>query len=214
MSALPAYCPKCHSIFPFRLIEIAEGSGVSLTNIGTNCPVCGFEGARVSDGIYRTTKNAIELLSGPDSTRIMLEALKALTERLAAGEITKDEALREATELSPKYAELINLFTTLGIPTLALLVAIITMYLQYEGNKSSSEDAKKLLDEITEQTIVLKDVMHENRIKYESGRPSGKEPQRESSSGKNPSNRRAQVNKERRKRLKERRCVFGPARHC
>jgi hypothetical protein len=214
MSALPAYCPKCHSIFPCHAIGIMEGVAVNLTSIGTNCPVCGFGGARVNDGVYRATKNAIEVLSGPDSTRIMMEALKALLERLAGAEITKDTALEEAAELSPKYAALLDAFYKLGFPPITLLIAIIAAYLQYEGNKSSSEDMKHILDAITEQTIVLKDVMHKPRIDGKRSGPSGKEAKGEASSDKNPSSRRTKVNQERRKRLKEHRCAFGQARHC
>jgi len=214
MSALPAYCPRCHSIFPFHGIEIGEGATLSLTDNETNCPVCGFGGARVNDGVYRATKNAIELLSGPDITRIMMEALKALLERLAAGEITNDTALEEAAKLSPKYAALLDAFTRLGIPSIGLLITIITLILQYEGNKSSSEDMKHILEAITGQTIVLEDVMHEPRIDDKRSGPSSKEAKGEPSPDKNPPSRRAKVNHERRKRLKEHRCAFGQARHC
>ncbi len=214
MSALPAYCPRCHSIFPFHGIALSEGATVGLTTISTNCPVCGFGDARVNDGVYRTTKNAIEILSGPDSTRIMMEALKALLEQLAAGEITKDTALEEAAELSPKYAALLDTFTNLGIPSLALLISIIALIIQYEGNKSSSEDMKHILDAINEQTIVLKDVMHEQRIDNKRSGPPDKKTKGELSSDKNQASRRTKVNQERRKRLKEHRCAFGQARHC
>jgi hypothetical protein len=105
----------------------------------------------------------------------MMEALKALLERLAANEITKDTALEEAAELSPKYAALLDAFTKLGFPSLTLLIAIIALILQYEGNKSSSEDMKHILEAVTEQTIVLKDVMHKQRIDDKRSGPPSKE---------------------------------------
>jgi hypothetical protein len=144
----------------------------------------------------------------------MMEALKALLERLAANEITKVTALEAAAELSPKYAALLDAFTKLGLPSIGLLIAILAVYLQYEGNISSSEDMKHILDAVTEQTIVLKDVMHDQRIDDKRSGPPGKEAKGETSSDKDPSSRRAKVNQERRKRLKEHRCAFGQARHC
>jgi hypothetical protein len=54
-----------------------------------------------------------------------------------------------------------------------------------------------------EQTIVLKDVMHEQRIDNKRSGPPDKKTKRELSSDKNPPSRRAKVNQERRKRLKE-----------
>jgi hypothetical protein len=213
MSAIFAYCPRCQSIFPFHGIELGGGT-VSITNYVTTCPVCGFGGARVNDGVYWATKNAIEVLSEPDTTKIMMEALKALLERFASGEITKDTALEDAAELSPKYAILLDTFANLGVPYIGLLIAIIAAFLQYEGIISSSDDMKHILDAITEQTIVLKDVMHEQRIEDKRGGPSGKKAKGETSSDKNPSSRRTKVNQERRKRLKEHRCSFGHAIHC
>jgi hypothetical protein len=72
----------------------------------------------------------------------MMEALNALLKRLAAGEITRDTALEEAAALSPKYAALLDTFTKLGFSSITILIAIIAAYLQYEGNKSSSEAMK------------------------------------------------------------------------
>jgi hypothetical protein len=116
MTTFPAYCPRCRSLFPFKGIHLGAGRSLGLTGNVTNCPVCGFGQARISDGVYKATQDAVELLSGPESTRVMLEALKAVAERLKAGEISQDEAIKEAREISPRYAALIEKITLLGIP--------------------------------------------------------------------------------------------------
>ena len=211
MTSLPAYCPKCKSIFPFSEIGIAEGVSVALSNIGTNCPVCGFKDARVSDGVYKATKDAIEILSGPDSTRAMAEALKLVVERFASGELSREQAVQQASDLSPKYGTLLNGLSSLGIPALMLLIAIIALYLQYEGNKSSSEDAHKILDAITEQSFLIQD-KDKRGVDAERRTPSSKEPERKSTSIKDPSTRRADINKKRRNTLRSRRRDFGGSR--
>ena len=150
MSILPAYCPKCHSIFAFRGVKFNEGATLEINNIGTNCPVCGYTNARVNDGVYRATKDAIGVLSGSNSTKVMMEALKAVAERLAAGKITRDEAIQEADKLSPKYATLIDIFSQLGLPGLTLLATVIAIYISIATMESSSEDTQKIVDAITE----------------------------------------------------------------
>lgn len=212
MSAFPAYCPHCKSIFPFKGIALGEGVSIGLENIVTNCPVCGFGEARVSDGVYRATKDAIEVLAGPDNTRAMAEALKTITERLVGGQITHAEAAEKAAELSQKYAALLESCSKLGLPGIALLVSIIALYLQYEGNKSSSVDAKKLLDAVTEQTVVLKDLVRKYSIDIKRSVPSGKISQEKALTVEGQPDRRAQVNNERRKKLQKRRKDFGGAR--
>ena len=44
----------------------------------------------------------------------MLEALKAVAERLKAGEISKDQAVKEARAISARYATLINIIRPMG----------------------------------------------------------------------------------------------------
>lgn len=212
MTALPAYCPRCHSIFPFHGIALAPGVSIGLESNTTNCPVCGFGAARVADGIYRSTEDAIEVLSGPDSTRAMAEALKLVVERLKAGEISKEQALREAETISPRYAALVDRFSRHGFAALGLFVALLTLYLQYESGRSSSKDAQRLLDAITQQTFVIQRAVEEQRIERERSTLPRKQSRRKTPIVNNKLKRRAQLYKQRRAGLRARRCDFGGAR--
>jgi hypothetical protein len=213
MTDFPAYCPNCKSIFPFRGFRIEEANvKVTFIDSKTTCPICGNLEAKISDGTYQANSTAIQVLSAPESTLAIIEAFRLLAEQAASGQISKTEAIQKANDLSPKYAALIDQFAKLGLPGLALLVAIIALYLQFEGNKSSSEDSKKILDAITGQTLVLKDKHYEPHIDQKGGGPAYKEPKQKLSAGKRPSGRRSDVNKERRKALKSRRDAFGRTR--
>lgn len=147
---------------------------VQISGNTVNCPVCGNPQAQISDGVYRATKDAIEVLSGPDSTRAMVEAFKALAERLKSGEISQPEAVKEAETISPRYAALLDTFIRIGLPSLAVLVAIIGLYLQYHGGKSSSDDAKKMLDAITRQTFVMEGIANKQRVEQKGHIPASK----------------------------------------
>jgi hypothetical protein len=211
MAALPAFCPKCRSIFPFHGIGIGAGATVGISDVGTNCPVCGFQHAKISDGVYRATQDAIHLISGPESTREILEFLKRLAEGVSSGEIDRERAAKQAQALPPKYAALFNAFVTIGMPALALLVQIISVYLQIDSNRSSGEDAKKLLDAVTEQTFTLKQIQKRG-VGPESGAPPNEKAKLKPSGTKDPPGRRADVNKQRRAALKKYREAFGQSR--
>jgi hypothetical protein len=118
MTALPAYCPRCKSIFPFRGIEINPGASIGIQNITTNCPVCGFHDAKVTDAIYAANTTAISILYAPESSIPIIERFREIVAAAAKGQITKDEAINRASDLSPRYASLIDKFAALGLPGL------------------------------------------------------------------------------------------------
>jgi hypothetical protein len=210
MAAIPAYCPRCTAIFPSP-IAVTPGAAAGVSDILTNCPACGFQQAKVSTGVFRATQDAIDLISGPESTREIWEALRRIAERVSSGEIDRVQAVEEARAFSPRYAALLETFVSIGLPALGLLIAMITAYLQYEGNQSSGEDARKILQAITQQTFSLQ---QENGrgVGAAGGAPSIKEADLKSRRPKHPSGRRAEVNKQRREALKRRRQELGKRR--
>lgn len=74
MINIPAVCNQCKNFFPGDAVP--EGS----TNVTFNnktvspCPRCGGTGT-VPDGVYNFFDNAIELVSGPESTVADLQRL-------------------------------------------------------------------------------------------------------------------------------------------
>jgi hypothetical protein len=158
MTAILASCPDCGAVFPVP--NLLEGTAQFIGS-RTRCPNCGSRQARINDGLYKATRGTAELLSGPESTRATIEAFNALMQRLRDGEISNEEALKEAAEIAPKYALLLKEWLPLGLATIGLLVALLQAYLQYEGNKSSSEDSKKIWNAINELTFVMKNKQYE-----------------------------------------------------
>jgi hypothetical protein len=211
MPRIPAQCPRCQAIFPTP-ISISNSSNIELRNNITNCPVCGFSEAKIAEGVFSATRDAIEVISGPDSTRAMVEALKQVAERLKQGKITKEEAVKQAEEISPRYAALVNAFASQGIAALGLLIMMFALYLQWEGNNSTEEFQNKLLDAVTQQTFLMKEVSNKQSVDRESRKPTAKKSKPKPTALKNKSTRRSQVRKERRERLIERRKSFGGAR--
>jgi hypothetical protein len=170
MPRVPAHCPKCGSIFPAP-VEIGEGAFMSFSNVGMTCPVCGNPNAVVSEGLYTTANNAVRMLSGPDFSRQTLKIFQEITKQFTDGSISKDEAQRQARSISPQLESLFNKFSTFGMPALMLLIALISLYLQYEGNNSSSEDSKRLLDAVLSHPYSVQELQDKNRIDQKAQSP-------------------------------------------
>jgi hypothetical protein len=208
----PAQCPDCGAIFPVRgAIGVGEGIRAKVrigSDVGTttSCPKCGKRNARISEGLYSANSSAIEIISAPQSTHAALEALKAIAEQAAAGKISKTDAIERAKELDPRYGPLLERYFNLGMPTLAVLVTLLGIGINHHDSVSSADDMKKLLNAAIEQTFVLKDIKREIETMH---RP---EAQKSPSIVKPVHSRRAQVNSERRHRLKFHRQNFGGAR--
>jgi hypothetical protein len=166
----------------------------------------------MSEGFYLAINDTVELLAGPDSSRGMVEALKAITERLKAGTISKDQALEDATNISERHADILRTFLPLGIAGLTVLLTIIQIYLAIQGASSSSVDAQKLLDAVNQQTIVVKEIANQQRVLGHEKSPSADKTKTEKLAIKDKAHRRTQVHKQRRESLKIRRLAFGCAR--
>lgn len=219
MARLPVYCPNCKSIFPSRFFKLeGEIKHFAVQDVHENCPVCGFRHAKVSEGDFNITNDAIEVISGPDITVAMVKAFAEIARRTAAGEIKPEEAVAEANAISPKLGFLLGNGLANGLSTVALLSSLAATYLAYSGNKSSDVAAEKLLGAVTEQTYVLKDMQKQIAGQNRGPQPTEAKAQQHGSTKKSElkstpkGSRRAGVNHERRKRLKHRRTGFGGAR--
>jgi hypothetical protein len=175
MARIPAYCPKCKSIFASP-VGGDNGAMISITSVNTNCPVCGSLDAKVSEGLFATANNAITILSGPAFSRDTLEVFRGITKNFAEGTISKEEAQQQSRDISPQLETLFNKFFSFGIPALMLLIAIIGLYLQYEGNISSSEDSKKILDALLNRPYSVQELHHKDGIEKKSQSPSESKP--------------------------------------
>src|SRR5580700_4480252 len=68
---LPAFCPSCKSIFPSKNYNFG-GRFFTVWGNEETCPECGFEHAKLSEGIFDLASEAVKVLSAPDITHAML----------------------------------------------------------------------------------------------------------------------------------------------
>jgi VIT1/CCC1 family predicted Fe2+/Mn2+ transporter len=150
----------------------------------------------------------------------MLAAFAEIARRAADDEISEQQAVEQANSISPKLGKLLGASYANGIATLGLLGSLVGLYLTYSNNKSSEVANETLLNAITEQTFVLKQIKESLSVPQKSGaKPTEGKPEKKFSAkklgpeGTPKSSRRAQVNHARREALRIRREQFGGARH-
>jgi rubredoxin len=103
MREIPAKCGYCGYLFPSGYGFDPGGTGVETSMKGwenapvsTPCPMCRKRKGRVLEGEFRFAKDAITLLSGPDSTVDDLERLAAFLRDAQGGDATADEIQERA----------------------------------------------------------------------------------------------------------------------
>lgn len=208
---VPAFCPNCETIFPSGVRIGANVADANVHSNLSNCPTCEAP-ASAAIGLFGATTDAIAVISRPDSTREMIEAFQAVTEKLRTGEITEQEAINQADAIGPRYAEIIDAFASQGPSALSLLAAMLSLYLQRDGNKSSSEFEEELIEAVTKQIFVPKDISDNESFRNESAVPAKEKVKSKSPAIKERGHRRREVRKQRRQNLIQRRREFGGAR--
>jgi len=232
MPSIPGYCAHCDLAFDSR------GAGVVLedcTNVTIGggkplrCPECGRP-AQIAAGTFNAIGDRLELVDGPPLTVEILQRLRDIAERAQSEEITPAEAVREARELNPVLGRLLESYLALGLTVLTLFITLIGAYqqqislemqresfaLQKLDSDASARFYKEALSLLQEQTELLRESTRqphdEKRIPNYSRAPTAEEAEKEPPTVKGPSKRRADVRKQRRIELKERRRMF-PRRH-
>lgn len=216
MAGIPAYCTNtaCGAIFVSNAISISHSSEITLEGNTTTCPQCRSV-ARFVDGVFNELGKGLELVSGPPITRAILKQLQAIAEKANSGEITPQEAVQEATKVDPRLGKLFERFLALGMTAFAALFAFLGYQLQqaqYDLQKADSDASEQFYEEALEilerQAEALENEKNDERVERERRAPAAEKSDKDTSAVKRPSKRRAEVNKARRKALRERRRMF------
>lgn len=101
---LPIFCSNCKAISPSRNYNFG-GQFFNLWDNEEPCPACGFEHARLSEGIFNLARETIGVLSAPDMTYVMLQALNGIANDLVAGRIDAETAVTKIENVSPELGK-------------------------------------------------------------------------------------------------------------
>lgn len=118
-----AFC-KTHGFFPATAIALAPGSKLNIQGCIQTCPQCGAPGEILS-GVYQAGSDRLNVLLDPSISLQALGALRKLVERAQAGDITHDEAKKEAEKINPKVGRLFDVANWSDQARATLYAAII-----------------------------------------------------------------------------------------
>jgi hypothetical protein len=155
-------CPRCKEVFPSKNYTIGSSRFYSRDNEET-CPNCGFEHAKLSDGLFDLTDKTVRILSAPDVTYAMLVAIRDIAQKVSEETITPEAAITQFQLINPKLAKLAKKALRISETALMFVAAAATiascfltqqqveigkeqLRLQAEANRSSDIALEKTLE--------------------------------------------------------------------
>ncbi|RVL87590.1 hypothetical protein CN140_01265 [Sinorhizobium meliloti] len=149
---LPSYCPKCQTVFASQNYQFSGGY-FSLWNNADTCIDCGYEKAQLSEGLFNLTREAIEILRGPDITHEMVKRLAALGDGVLSGKLRPEEAIAAASAIHPKLGAVAKAIFNAGVGAYLLYASLV-------GTVSATWDVADRLG-LTSQEVVTQKVLEE-----------------------------------------------------
>lgn len=129
---LPVFCPNCKAIFPSRNYKFGGRFFESWDN-EEPCPECRFEHAKLSEGLFDLSKEAVRVLSAPDITFAMLAAIEKVATDVRTGVATPEQAAEKLDQISAPVGDLWRRALAVGATTIGLLVGVIGTYYARES---------------------------------------------------------------------------------
>jgi hypothetical protein len=101
-----AFC-AVHGIFPATLIPIESGGSAEFNNCVHSCPVCGCD-SEIIPGRYEAGSDRLNVLIDPSISPSALAAIRNLAEAVRTGQLSSEDAFREAAKIHPRAATLFD----------------------------------------------------------------------------------------------------------
>jgi hypothetical protein len=131
-----AFCPK-HGLFVFTGMAATGNAKLSFSHCGTNCPTCGGS-SEILPGLYEPDGANIRLLLDPNVSAEALDALQKLLRAVLAGEMTPEDAIKEAEKVHRGWGKLFNISEWSDQAKATLFASILTATAAFAGARMSS----------------------------------------------------------------------------
>ena len=130
--SVPIYCKYCGYHGISRAFRFVNSTNVTLRGNRETCPNCG-QLAEIQDGTYDFVGEVMTAVRAPGVMRDDVLAFQTLAKAVQAGELSQSEASSRIEILGKSFAALWAL-VNVNSGTLALIVAIVALYLQITSN--------------------------------------------------------------------------------
>ncbi len=227
---LPLFCPSCKVISASQNY-VFGGTFWELWDNEEECPSCHKPGAQLAQGIFNLASEVAQVISAPDFTHAMLQAIFDVSARVHSGELSPEEAIALVERTSPSLSKIWKRALGVGAFIFTAIVGLSNVGSYYLAQNSKTDD---LLTEIKSHQLrsgkVLEKLLEslpysggqgmgsekppvEDRIQQHRRRPAEHQSPSETGSIKLKAERKPKARELRRKAQQERRRLFGRPGH-
>lgn len=153
---LPAMCGTCKSVFPSVRYGFYSSKFYSTDNI-ESCRVCGAFDAKLAEGLFDLSKEVIEVLTGPDVTYAMLQAILTVARGAISGGWTDTQIADQLGRTAPRLQGIIKRSAPYGAAALMWILALIGGAADYLTINDSISNKESATAEIIERSTVTID---------------------------------------------------------
>lgn len=150
---IPALCSSCGTLFASRVLRIQNGvKNTTLLGNKETCPKCG-KLANIADGIFDVANNILSIVTAPNITREMLEALGGVVKKAYEQKKSSEELENEIKKIDPSFGGIIQKFGA-NKPILSFVfVVILILAKSCHFNADYKLDMKLDVNELLNQVI-------------------------------------------------------------
>lgn len=138
---LPSFCPKCKATFASMNYRFS-GPYFNLWGNEDVCTACGFEHAKLAEGVFDLTAEAAKIMLAPDFTYAMAASIGEIARSAVRKEVSLAEAESAIRKISAPVADVIRRAANIG-PTaqfwINICLSVIAIYIALQGNDISRE---------------------------------------------------------------------------
>lgn len=229
-SPLPLFCPSCKQITASQNY-VFGGVFWELWDNEEECPACHNPGAKLAEGIFDLAKEVAQIISAPDVTHAMLQAIADVSARVRSGELGPEEAIADVERTSPALSKIWKRALAVGGFLFTAIVGLSNVGSYYLAQSSKTDDilnaiessqrrSDKVLEKLLEglpyggaQGVGSKKASVKNRAQQHSHGPAKRQTPTETGSIELKSERKPKARELRRKAQQERRRMFSRPGH-
>lgn len=154
---IPAVCGACGLIFPSGF-NIENSVDITLTNNTQSCPKCGAM-ANVLDGTFDVRDELLRVVEAPWATFQALRQIQALIRDVASARLTKDQAIKKASETDPRNGETLKFWLSLAPIYLSVLISALALFLTWRAGMPEEISGTELRSgvKISAQQMMVQD---------------------------------------------------------
>ena len=120
-----AFCPVDGLFVAYGAASATDGAKLHILDCATNCPTCGRQ-VELLPGLYEADGDRLNFLLDPSVSDAALAALRKLLIAVQAGEITPEDAKKEAEKVHRGWGTLFNFSKWAPEVRGALVASLIT----------------------------------------------------------------------------------------